>query len=105
MVLRVSREFCIRSAVFKLVPRDPVGLRVLFRLESQVKKTMTNWGLETAVSSHNLNHALRFRHVHVRPANILRTRTVLRFPISVFEVDSCMRRVKTVYLFRRHGPD
>ena len=84
MVLRVSREFCIRSAVFKLVPHDPVNLRVLFRLESQVKKVMTNWELETAVSSHNLNHALRFRHVHVRPANILRTRTVLRFPIFCF---------------------
>ena len=27
------------------------------------------------------------------------------FPFSVFEVDSCMRRVKTVYLFRRHGPE
>ena len=86
MVFRVSREFCIRSAVFKLVPHGPVGLRVLFRLqvESQVKKVMTNWELETAVSSHNLNHALRFRHVHVRPANILRTRTVLRFPIFCF---------------------
>ena len=59
-----------------------MGLRVdlLFRLESQVKKVMTNWELETAVSSHDVNHALRFRHVHVRPANILRTRTVLRFP-------------------------
>ena len=80
------QRFCIRSAVFKLVPHDPVGLRVLFRLVSQVKKVMTNWELETAVSSHNLNHALRFRHVHVRPANILRgrTRTVLRFPIFCF---------------------
>ena len=84
MILRVSREFFIRSAVFKLVPHDPAGLRVLFRLESQVKKVMTNWELETAVSSHNLNHALRFRHAHVRPANILRTRTVLRFPIFCF---------------------
>ena len=84
MVLQVSREFFIRSAVFKLAPHDPVGLRVLFRLESQVKKVMTNWELETAVSSHYLNHALRFRHEYVRPANILRTRTVLHFPHFLF---------------------
>ena len=84
MVLQVSREFFIRSAVFKLDLHDPLSLCVLYRLESQVKKVMTNWEIETAVSSHHLNHALRFRHVHVRQANILRTRTVRHFPIFCF---------------------
>ena len=36
MVLQVSGEFFIRSSVFKLAPHESVGLRVLFRLESQV---------------------------------------------------------------------
>ena len=84
MVLQVSREVFTSSAVFKLAPHDPIGLRILCRLESQMKKVMTNWELETAVSSPYLNHALRFRHVHLRPANILRTRTVLHFSIFCF---------------------
>ena len=89
----VFREFDDSSPSFQRVfhtqrcfwtcPSRSGGLRVLFRLESQVKKVMTNWELETA-SSHYLNHAVRFRHVHVRPANIFRTRTVLHFPHFLF---------------------
>ena len=105
MVLRVSREFFIRSAVLNLsltirwVPACCSDLKVRWKRSWPTGSSRLLFLRTTWTTLFDSGMYMYDRQTSSEPERCF------VFQFSVFEVDSCMRRVKTVDLFRRHGPE